>query len=229
MKFSKVTCPNCNREATVFGNAQTVKCKHCGCDIVVGNNIDVPSRKVANVFIVLIIILAIAYMLFRIKNSVVENERYNNYSNSNSGNEVENINGDDNIPEVNVNNVYDYEASLSDIKKEKGKVNIYMFWGNGCPHCADAHEFFDSIKNKYGSMFNLYGFEVWYNSDNSNLANKFASAMGDELAGVPYYIIGSKSFPGYASSWDNDIINAIKEESKKDFDVYFDKVKKKTK
>ena len=38
------------------------------------------------------------------------------------------------------------EASTS--SEEDNKVKIYFFRGEGCPHCAEAEEFFDSIKDE---------------------------------------------------------------------------------
>lgn len=32
-------------------------------------------------------------------------------------------------------------------ESENDPVNIYFFYGDGCPHCAEAEEFFDSIED----------------------------------------------------------------------------------
>ena len=122
--------------------------------------------------------------------------------------------------------IYKFDAEFSDIKRIDGKVNIYVFWGDGCPHCSALHNYLDSLTDIYGEYFNLYGFEIWYNNDNSEMAQQFATAMGDELRGVPYFIIGEKSFSGYAESYNQEIIDTIKEESNKSYDVYFDVIKK---
>ena len=42
------------------------------------------------------------------------------------------------------------------------KVTIYFFRGDGCPHCADAEEFFDTIKNdnEYKDKFEIKDYEL---------------------------------------------------------------------
>ena len=134
-------------------------------------------------------------------------------SNSNSSNNTSNVSEEDNI-------------DIENIVKEDNKVNIYFFWGNGCPHCAKEFEFFESIKEEYGNYYNLYTFETWYNDENAKLLYTFAENMNDEVSGVPYTIIGEQSFSGFSEKYKSDFIDAIKVQYKNDFDVYFDKIKK---
>ena len=101
------------------------------------------------------------------------------------------------------------EASSNDNSDSK-KVNVYFFRGEGCSHCAEAEEWFDSIKEEYSEYYNLIDYEVWYNTDNSDLMKKVADARGEEAEGVPYIIIGDKSWNGFDSSYEEDMINQIK-------------------
>ncbi len=94
----------------------------------------------------------------------------------------------------------------------KQKVNIYLFRGEGCPHCQEAEEFFDSIENKYSKYYNLIDYETWYDSNNADLMQKVAKKLGEEVTGVPYIIIGKKTWKGYDSAMNNEIISAIKSE-----------------
>lgn len=110
-----------------------------------------------------------------------------------------------------------------DIEEATGeKINVYLFWGNGCGHCSNLKAFFASIEDQYGEYYDLYTFEVWYNADNEQLMYKFASALGDTVKGVPYLVIGDQSFKGYSSAMDDKIIEAIKEEykSSEKYDAY---------
>ena len=108
---------------------------------------------------------------------------------------------------------------LDDIVFEEGKVNIYYFWGDGCPHCRAQSEFFESIKEEYGEYFNLHKFEIWYNEDNARLLIDFSNKMGERITAVPYTIIGEKTFNGFNNAMKADIINAIIVGSQNDFDV----------
>lgn len=115
------------------------------------------------------------------------------------------------------------DANLENVKYDENKVNIYFFWGDGCPHCKKEFEFFDSIKTEYGNYFVLNTFEVWNNEDNQKLLKQFAAKMGDEVTGIPYTIIGNKTFKGFNENHESKILDAIKEQYKNSYDVYFDK------
>lgn len=75
-------------------------------------------------------------------------------------------------------------------------VNAYLFTGIGCPHCAKEVEFFDSIKNKYPNL-NLITYEVYYNNSNLLLLQEVATYLGEKGGGIPFLIIGDKSFAGF--------------------------------
>ncbi len=115
------------------------------------------------------------------------------------------------------------DTKLSNVKYDKNKINIYFFWGNGCPHCEKELKFFESIETEYGDYFNLHTFEVWYNKENENLLRNFASKMNDEVKGVPYTIIGKETIEGFSSNHEKRILEAIKSQYKDSYDVYFDK------
>ncbi len=103
----------------------------------------------------------------------------------------------------------------------KEKINIYFFKGDGCPHCEEAEEFFNSIKDEFGKYYNLVDYETWYDKENADLMKKVAAKLGEEASGVPYIIIGKKTWNGYASSYNDDITSTIKKEfNKKSNDRY---------
>jgi pyruvate/2-oxoglutarate dehydrogenase complex dihydrolipoamide dehydrogenase (E3) component len=57
------------------------------------------------------------------------------------------------------------------------KVTLYLFHGDGCPHCEDEFRFFESIKTEYGDYFVLNKFEVWHNEENKKLLKQFANSV----------------------------------------------------
>lgn len=82
----------------------------------------------------------------------------------------------------------------------KEPVTVYMFRGEGCTYCAAALEWFESIEEEYGDYFDLVTYEVWYDTDNSELMQEVADVLGDTASGVPYIIVGNYSYPnGFAS------------------------------
>lgn len=111
-------------------------------------------------------------------------------------------------------------SKLTDIVFEENKVNIYFFWGDGCNHCQNQFKFFESIQNEYQDYFNLYAFEVWHNDDNTQILNNFSEIMEDKVSGVPYTIIGNKTFTGYNETKKSELISTIIEQSQNKDDVY---------
>ncbi len=109
--------------------------------------------------------------------------------------------------------------------KEKEKINVYIFYGDGCPHCHKAFEFFEDIEEEYGQYFNLVKYETWYSHRNNKMMSSVADALKTEKEnlGVPYIIIGDKTFLGYSESYNEDIKKAIVDAYNDD--SYIDKVK----
>lgn len=105
-------------------------------------------------------------------------------------------------------------------------INIYLFYGDGCPHCADLETFFESIEKEYGIYYNIVDYEVWYNKENSKLMEEIADKMGDSVSGVPYLIIGHKTWNGYENdkALNKEITDAIMEEfnATERYDVFKD-------
>ena len=116
------------------------------------------------------------------------------------------------------------DANLENLKYDENKVNIYFFWGNGCPHCEKEFEFFESIETEYGDYFTLNTFETWYDENNREILEQFASNMEDEITGVPYTIIGNKTFKGFSERYEEEMLEAIKEQYKDSYDVYFNNI-----
>lgn len=122
----------------------------------------------------------------------------------------------------NINHDVKIDAKLENVTYDSNKVNIYFFWGDGCPHCEEGFKFLDSISNEYGKYFKLNKFEVWKNEDNAKIMEQFANKMGDEISGVPYIVIGNRTFKGFSEKHKESIKAAIKEQYKDSYDVYFE-------
>jgi glutaredoxin len=83
------------------------------------------------------------------------------------------------------------------------KINVYLFRGEGCPHCEEAIEWFNDTLSKdsdYSEYYKLVEYEVWYNEDNSKLMNDVAEELGTTASGVPFIVIGDKYFSGFSSA-----------------------------
>ncbi len=97
-------------------------------------------------------------------------------------------------------------------------VNIYLFYGDGCPHCAALEEY---LNNEYSSDKNVmvYKYEVWNNKENQELWKKVENITGEEAKGVPYFVIGDEIYQGYSagSTWEKKVDRAIKKAKKNDY------------
>ena len=100
----------------------------------------------------------------------------------------------------------------SDIDLANNKPNIYIFWGDGCPHCKALAKFISKLPAETKDKVNVYSFEVWSDKDNKAFMKKFGKYLGQDVSGVPFMIIGDKIFDGYSSGdtkTDQQIIDAI--------------------
>ncbi len=106
----------------------------------------------------------------------------------------------------------DVVAPITDTKVDDNKINLYLFKGDGCPHCAQEEKWLKEIKTKYKDYLNIYEFEVWYNKENSNYLNEVRRVLGDTKSnGVPYTVIGDSYFVGYSEAIGSRIESKIKE------------------
>jgi thiol-disulfide isomerase/thioredoxin len=115
-------------------------------------------------------------------------------------------------------------VSVSFIKvSAKEPAKVYLFYGEGCKYCAGAMTYLESLEEEYGDMFDVIKYEVWNNTENQALLEDVAAVFDDEIGGVPYIVIGEKTFAGYdlSGGFDADILEAIKKtyESNNSFDV----------
>lgn len=108
----------------------------------------------------------------------------------------------------------------SDIAWVEDKINIYVFWGNGCSHCEELFSFFESLDEEILSLFQLYGFETWEEEKNHVFMNELASLTDTPASGVPYMLIGSEVFLGYDTSINEKIIETIQETYHSKEDLY---------
>ena len=75
-------------------------------------------------------------------------------------------------------------------------VTLHYFYGDGCPHCADAKPFLEQLELKYSEL-TVISYETWYNKSNSELFIDMSSSCGTEVVGVPTFFIGHKSIIGF--------------------------------
>ena len=88
-------------------------------------------------------------------------------------------------------------------------VNIYFFWGEGCPHCAAEKPFLEALVEKYAPDVQLNSYEIYYIEENRALFLEFGQALGFEPRGVPTTVVGDQYWIGFREEFKNEIELAV--------------------
>lgn len=105
------------------------------------------------------------------------------------------------IPNISLALSSDYEDLVYKVTGEElkeDKVNIYLFYGNGCPHCEKEEKFLAQLEEKYKDKIQIFKYETWYNSENTNLMLKIKESFNLPInKSVPFTIVGKETYVGY--------------------------------
>ncbi|MDR9392328.1 MAG: glutaredoxin domain-containing protein, partial [Trueperaceae bacterium] len=74
-------------------------------------------------------------------------------------------------------------------------VDVYVFHGEGCPHCATALAFLEDLRADHPHL-RVHAFEVWHDDANRALLQAFARAYDREVRGVPVIVVGDAWWTG---------------------------------
>lgn len=112
-----------------------------------------------------------------------------------------------------------------DAEVEPPEPVLTLFWGEGCPHCAEEKEFLDGIKDTYPDL-DIVMYEVKHNDYNLALFMEWCSNWGVGCDTVPMTFIGDTAFTNFMNydgtfiyhstehaylGYKNQIENAIRE------------------
>jgi glutaredoxin len=104
------------------------------------------------------------------------------------------------------------------------KVNLYLFWGEGCPHCAKEKNFLAELIKEDPDIV-LHEFEVYKDVEGRSKFIEATEKLNIETNGVPLLIIGDKYLVGFMNEeTTGKEIKRLIEESRKNgcFDVFAD-------
>lgn len=77
------------------------------------------------------------------------------------------------------------------------ELNLYFFWQKGCPHCAEEELFLEELKKDFSNI-HVYSYEISENRKNALLLQKVGRKLEANVSGVPFLVIGDKSFSGFS-------------------------------
>lgn len=72
---------------------------------------------------------------------------------------------------------------------------IYLFYGQGCPHCERAKPVIDALVKKYPQV-QLKTYEVYFNTTNQKMFEDFQQRYAVTEKGVPTLFIGDRALIG---------------------------------
>ncbi len=111
---------------------------------------------------------------------------------------------------------------LSVFAKDK-KVKLYLFHGDGCPHCAEEINFLEKIEDDYPNL-EIVKYEVWYNDENAKLLEKVNETFNITNDGVPTNVIGSTVITGFGSTTGSKLKRAIEYYQENDYEDIVSKI-----
>ncbi len=91
---------------------------------------------------------------------------------------------------------------------EGHRVVVYLFWGDGCPHCHHEKAFLQKLKEKYPTL-TVKDHEVWHDPVNKEMYRRMAAAYGLAGGNVPATFIDFQSWIGYDEGKAKEMEEAI--------------------
>lgn len=85
---------------------------------------------------------------------------------------------------------------------------IYLFWGDGCPHCAREKEYLKDLLRHYPDV-TLREFEVWYSTENQQLLKTFGDVFRFEPGSVPTTFIGDRYWVGFGQNTGLEFVSTL--------------------
>lgn len=78
------------------------------------------------------------------------------------------------------------------------RVEIYFFWRTGCPHCERERAFLDRLQAEQPAA-RVHDFNIWERAGDRALLHRVGIALGADVSGVPFTVVGGQAFSGYLS------------------------------
>ncbi len=75
---------------------------------------------------------------------------------------------------------------------------LYLFWGEGCPHCAEEKEFLKLLYQQYPEL-EMRWFEIWDHPEFAKLADALRESYEEKITSVPMTFLGDRAIIGFLS------------------------------
>jgi cytochrome c biogenesis protein CcdA/glutaredoxin len=84
------------------------------------------------------------------------------------------------------------------------QVELVVFHGDGCPHCASMLEFLDELEARYDGLV-VTDYEVWYDQENLDVFAATLAALGEEPDAVPTVVVDGVVIVGHSDAIESRI------------------------
>ncbi len=92
---------------------------------------------------------------------------------------------------------------------KENDVNMYLFYGEECPHCHALLEFLEPYTKRHENV-NLYKYEVWHNEENAQIYQEIHELLNNKSNSIPFLVVGNTVITGYSEERTPDTIrNAV--------------------
>ena len=88
------------------------------------------------------------------------------------------------------------------------EVELIVFWGVGCPYCAQEFEFLEELVEDYPELV-ITSYEVRYEPANLELFNSTMSERGLEARSIPTTLLGDRVWEGFDARTGDQIRAAV--------------------
>ena len=78
-------------------------------------------------------------------------------------------------------------------------VELVIFHGDGCPHCAGMLEFLDDLEERVPAL-EVVAYEVWYDTTNQAIFIETLARLGEEPSAVPTVVVDGRVYVGYTDA-----------------------------
>ena len=78
-----------------------------------------------------------------------------------------------------------------------GRVNLYLFHREDCPHCQQEIIFLKTLEEAYGARLKVSKYEIFSSRENLDLFKTAGRLYNVDVSGVPVTVIGDQVIIGY--------------------------------
>jgi hypothetical protein len=99
-------------------------------------------------------------------------------------------------------------APSGDAPAPGAQVTLTVFWGDGCPRCAEQEVLLDRLAQEHPSL-TVERHEVWFDETGAELFRRTADGLGFEAGSVPTTIVGERVWIGHTEAIGEDLERTV--------------------